>query len=232
MSWARVAITTTSDRAADLGRRAEARGLEPVELPCIEVAPGPEQALARARSETARADWLVLASPRAVRSVWPEGGMPGAAVAVVGSRTAEAVVEAGGRVAMVGDGGSAELLSRLAPMVVGRSVVYCHGSETDPAVMEALAGSAAVVTALAVYRTRPVAPGPDQVDAAVFGSPSAVAGWCMSRDLEGVVLAAIGPTTGQALEERGRPPQLVSPRPDYDTLIDLLAEYMSARSPT
>lgn len=227
----RVAITTTADRASTLSERALAHGLEPVILPCIEVLRAPHHLLERARAATSQADWLVVASARAVTSVWPDGGIPDVAVAAVGRHTAAAVEAAGGRVELVGDGGAADLVNRLAPAVAGRSAVFAHGSGTDRSLVDALKRSAGAVTALAVYETRPIAPGPAPVDAVMFGSPSAVDGWCRSRSLDDLVLAAIGKATEKALVGRGRQAQVVPPHPEFDALVALLAAFLGARNP-
>ena len=227
----RVAITTAEDRASRLSDMARGHGLEPVSLPCIDVIPAPEDQLSGARSQAAEADWLVVTSSRAIDTLWPGGGMPDVPVAVVGSSTAEVAVRAGGRVAVVGDGGAEDLVEELAGHVGGKSVFFPHASGADPATLYRLGEAGAEVAASAVYETRPIGPGADPVDAAIFGSPSAVSGWCRSRSLGDLVLAAIGKATGAALVERGHHPDVVPPHPDFELLISLLAAHLAERSP-
>ena len=67
------------------------------------------------------------------------------------------------------------------------------------------------------YTAVPIGPGPDPVDGAVFGSPSAVAGWLSARTLDELaVVAAMGPTTAAALEHAGRPADIVPVPPSLD----------------
>lgn len=220
-----IGITTTPDRASDLADIVVARGCQPVLLPCIEVVAHPEDVLDRATDMAENADWLIITSPRTISTLWPEGHMPDVPVAAVGGRTAETVEAAGGTVAVVGDGGAEELLAGLSEDWSGVAIFFPHGAAADSTNFEGTQ-----VVAMAVYDTRPIPPGDAQVDAAVFGSPSAVAGWVMSRDLDDIVLAAIGPTTAEALAERGHLPHIVPDQPGYEVLIDLVAAYLSDRS--
>ena len=226
----RVALTSTRDRISQLSEIVEAHGLEPVSLPCIEVELADAATLAAAKAESAEADWLVITSRRAVEALWPEGGMPDTPVAAVGSATAAAVREAGGSCEIVGEGGSADLIDRLQADLSGRRILFPHASGADLSTVESLQKRGAEVTALVVYETRPAAPPDGAVDAAMFGSPSAVTGWCLSRSLDEVVLAAIGETTGAALGERGHEPDVTSPRPDFELLAALLADHFRERS--
>jgi uroporphyrinogen-III synthase len=227
----RVAITTAADRSSRLADHARSHGLEPVLLPCIEVIPASDAVLRTARAFASRADWLVVTSPRAVAAVWPDGEMPPFPVAAVGRATAASVEEAGGRVGLVGEAGAGSLVARLAERTEGTFVFFPHATGASPATIAALEQAGAEVKALAVYETRPVAPGPDPVDAVAFGSPSAVQGWLLSRHLDGLVLGAIGETTARALAEVGRPPQVVPPRPDFEDLMAHLAGHLRQRSP-
>jgi len=227
----RVAITTAADRSSVLADHARSHGLEPVLLPCIEVTPASDAVLHDARALASRADWLVVTSPRAVRAVWPRGGMPPSPVAAVGPATAASVEEADGIVGLVGEAGAEALVARLAERAGGASVFFPHATGADPSTVSALVKAGAEVQAVAVYQTRPVAPGLDPVDAAAFGSPSAVRGWLISRHLDDLVLGAIGETTARALADAGRSPQVVPPRPDFEELMAHLADHLRQRSP-
>ena len=227
----RVAITTTEDRASTLVETLIAHQMEPVRLPCIEVTAAPEHVLEEARSKSADADWIVLTSPRAVSLAWPSGGMPDVPVAAVGASTAAAVKAAGGRVHAAGHVGAAELMATLAQQTVGASVVFPHAAGAGTSTITGLEGKGARVFAIPVYETRPLAPGRDPVDAVVFGSPSAIKGWSMSRGLDGLVLAAIGKTTERALVERGHQAHVMPDTPDFTALVTALDDYMRTRSP-
>ncbi|MBW3667198.1 MAG: uroporphyrinogen-III synthase [Actinobacteria bacterium] len=226
----RVAITTAADRFSRLAESARRQGLHPVPLPCIEVIAAPAEVLEAARELARRADWLVLTSARTVEILWPEGEMPSVPVAAVGPATAAAAGAAGGGVGLVGESGGEDLIAELSEMIEGATVFFPHASGADRATTTAPGDSAVQIEAMPVYETRPIAPGPDRVDAVVFGSPSAVRGWGLSRSFAGLTLAAIGETTAAALAESARPADLIAPRPDFDDLMGLLAKHTRQRS--
>lgn len=227
---ARVAVTTAADGYDHLAKLALASGLDPMPLPCIEVAARADN-LELARDLAAQADWLVITSARVVYVLWPDRAMPSTSVAAVGPASASAVERAGGQPRLVGDGGGGELAALLADKVGGRFVLFPHAAGTDRTTLETLRVAAGRLEAIPVYETRPTAPASDEVDAVVFGSPSAVRGWALSRDLDDLVLAAIGETTASALASEARPPEVMPPRPSYEDLFTLLAQHMSQRSP-
>ncbi len=226
----RVAVTTTDDRASTIREMLITHRLEPVILPCIEVVAAPESVLDEVRTTSVGADWIVVTSSRAVQLVWSSGGMPDVPVAAVGASTAAAVEMAGGNVEMDGHSGVEVLTARLAPMVGGRSVVFPHAVGADPSTIESLEKLGARVTAIPVYQTRPIAPGLDPVDVVVFGSPSAITGWCRSRQLDDLVLAVIGETTERALAENGYRAHVIPDRPGYEALVTALDGYLRERS--
>lgn len=230
MTPRRVALTTTGDRSLQLADDVNALGLEAVVLPCIELAPAAGAAVASARSESSGADWLMVTSPRAVDVLWPEGGMPSTNVAAVGKVTAEAVRRAGGTVAVVGDGGAAELAERITGVVAGKSVFFPHAAGADRSTIDMLRRAGATVGAQVVYEIRPIAPGDDPVESVVFGSASAVTGWFLSRDLDGIVVGVIGDTTAAAVADYGWSFDVMPPRPSYGGLVEQLAEHLRDRS--
>jgi uroporphyrinogen-III synthase len=217
----RVAVTTSADRsdhAADAYRR---RGLTPVLLPCIRVEPGSDSVIELLRRAAVDADWIVVTSARAIETTWPEASMPATTVAAVGEATARAVVNAGGTVSLVGTVGASDLVDR-----IGRGsgrIVVPHAAGADAGVRARLVDAGWEVVDGIVYRTVPTGPASDPVDAAAFASPSAVDGWLGARDLEGVVVGAIGPTTAAALTQRGREPDVVAERPSHASLAAALA---------
>lgn len=226
----RLALTTTSDRVARLTTFCREAGLEPISLPCIEFVPVDEESLDPVREEAGEVDWIVVTSSRAVTSLWPDGAMPPTPVAAVGPSTAAAVRHAGGTVEVIGQGGSGDLVMRMEDRLAGHTVLYPHVSGVAPAKVEALQATGATVRARPVYEVRPIPPESTPVDAVVFGSPTAVAGWCMTRGLEGLALGVIGETTAAALAERSASPDVMPPRPSFERLIQLIADHLSDRS--
>lgn len=221
-----IALTTTRGRAVLLAPHCEEHGLEPVQLPCIDFVPADESVLAQARLRVGEADWLVVTSSRAISTLWPDGGMPEVPVAAVGAATAQAVRDAGGRPVVVGDGGAEQLIASLSGRLGGVSVAFPHAGGAGTAMIGALEGAGASVDARAVYEIRPVAPAADPVDAVAFGSPTAVRGWFLSRDLDGLVVGAIGKTTAGALGECAVVADVEPPHPSFEQLIAGMAEHL------
>jgi len=224
---ARVAVTTTPDRYRRYAARLADLGLIPIMLPCIELTVESGEILATAREKASRADWIVLTSARAVEVLWPHGGMPPTPVAAVGPHTAAAVGEAGGRIGMVGDGGASRMTNELAALVVGRSVFFAHASGADLRTASALRDAGAAVSTEEVYGVTPISPGSEPVDAAMFASPSAVSGWFLTRDLRGLLVGAVGPTTASAISRKGVRSDVIPQQPSFDRLARRMAEKLS-----
>lgn len=226
----RVGVTTTADRVQAVCDLLAARGLVGVPLPCIRIAPAPREDIARVRAAARDADWIVVTSARAVRTVWPDGGMPQVPAAVVGSATGDAVEVAGGNVALVGSGGAAALVDLLVDRVAGARVVFPRARAADGATATSLVAAGAAVTDVVAYRTVPVPPGDDAVDAVLLGSPSALEGWRMTRGLDGLVVAVMGETTADAVRAVGREPDVVPPEPSLAAVVDALADHLEGGS--
>lgn len=228
----RVAVTTAVDTAHRVARLLHLDQLEPVMLPCIRIVAAPIEALERLRAAARDADWIVVTSPRAVRVTWPEGGMPSLPVAAVGAAAASAATLAGGRVEVAGKAGAASLLKDLHRLISGKRIAFPHVRSADPATAAGLRAAGAEVVAESVYETVPIAPASDTVDVAIFGSPSAVEGWCRSRSLDGLVVGAIGATTAAALTDRGHPSDVVPERPSFENLVKALTQHLREGSAT
>lgn len=225
----RVAVTTAVDRAPIVARALHRHGLKPVLLPCIEVVPAPEETLAAARSAAGIADWVLLTSPRAVCITWPSGLMPDVPVAAVGAATAEEAARAGGRVELVGEAGAVAMVEELAPMVKESVLAFPHARGARRSTFAGLEEAGARLVATAVYETVPVRPDDEPVDAVIFGSPSAVAGWAMSRTMDEAVLAVIGETTRRALAELGQRADVAPETPGIEQLVAALDDYLKVR---
>ena len=220
----RVAITT--DRFEEGALPFRRLGLEPVWLPCIRLERADDTVLARAREAASSAELLLISSPRTLDLLWPEGAMPAVDVAAVGDRTAAAVEARGGRVILSGRSGLTDLVAQTADRLASRRVVFPHAAGADPAALERIREQATNFHEFEIYRTVAVAP-PDstQVQAAVFGSSSAVDGWLLSRDFDRLVVGVIGPTTWEAVA-RHRPPEVVAAQPTFEALAYSLSSYL------
>ncbi|CAN5760811.1 uroporphyrinogen-III synthase [soil metagenome] len=227
MTGARVAVTNVGEGARRTVHALRAVGLEPVMLPCIEARPVSEGELSEARTAIASSDLAVFTSPRALEVLWPDGGLPPVEIAAVGPSTAEAVRRAGGEATVVGAGTGDDLVSLLCASVTGQQVVLATSASADPIRADRLRAAGGEVTTVTVYHTVSVAPRPDPVDAVLFGSPSAVGGWLLSRALPtSLVVGAIGPTTTAELVRQGRPPDVVPHRLASPALVEALAAHL------
>jgi uroporphyrinogen-III synthase len=227
----RVAITT--DRFAVAATPFRMVGLDPVPMPCIRIEAADPILLDRARAAATGADLLLISSARTVDLLWPDS-MPAVEVAAVGSQTSATISARGGRVVLCGRAGLADLAVRLRDRWHDSKVVFPHGSVATGSRAElpghlALAGmieaSGGHLHEFVIYRTMSQAPGPDQVEAAAFASPSAVAGWRLSRSLVGLVIGAIGRTTREALAVHGKV-DVLAPRPTHQALAKAMASYL------
>lgn len=224
MTQARVGITTTADRAEPLRMAAARRGLRPVLLPCITVTPARPEHLSRFRQAADRADWIVLTSSRPVALLWPQGDMPPIPVAAVGEATARAVERAGGTVKVTGTRGAVDLLHQLGTRIKGARVFYPHGQLVAADITRRLEEAGARITAAVAYRTEPIGPGPDPVEGVIFGSPSAVRGWCLTRSFDDVVVAVTGATTAAAVRAAGYPYPHQPTKAGFKPALDLFAQ--------
>lgn len=230
MTRARLALTSTADRSASLAPLVSDHDLEPVSLPCIEFAPGDRSVVDDARLRSSRCDWLVITSTRTVSTLWPQGDMPEVPVAAVGPAAAAAVRAAGGTPRLVGTAGSEELLALMTSKVSGQAVFFPHAADADLSGLRSLQTAGAGVDSLAVYDVRPIPPGDEPVDAVIFGSPTAVAGWFLARTTAGLRVGAIGATTAAALGERRVAAESVPGTPSFEQLIEIVAADMRDRS--
>jgi uroporphyrinogen-III synthase len=227
-----VAITT--DRFESAGRPFRRYGLEPVSLPCIRIEPAGEEVLAEAREAAALCDLVLITSARTVDLLWPDGPMPPSPVAAVGERTAAAVEARGGRLALAGRAGLADLVDQMGSKLETATVVFPHAGRppTTPddssplsTAIKTIRGRAANLNEFEVYRTTSLSPGTDAVAAAAFSSPSAVAGWHLSRSFDSLVIGVIGSTTRLAVSVH-RKPEVVAPQPSHDALARAMATYL------
>jgi len=223
----RVAVTTATDRAENAAAIVTGANLEPVLLPCIRIQRADEPALAEFRAKAARADLVVATSARAIEVTWPQG-MAALRVAAVGEATAAAARAAGAEVTATGTGGAEALVGQLAHLS-GSTIAYPHAGGADPIVATRLSERGATVIDLIAYTAVPVSPPPDPVEAVIFGSPSAVAGWTSARSLDGLIVASIGPRTSQALHRVGAPPVVEPAAPRLEDLVAALAGHLNAR---
>lgn len=223
----RVALTT--DLFETVAPAYRAAGLTPVALPCLQVEPADPEVLDRARTVAARADLLLLTSARTVVLLWPDREMPAVDVAAVGVATASAVEGHGGRVVARGGLGLADLVDVARHRLGNGTVAFPHAAGSESVALAELRRRCPNLAEQEVYRSVPIAPGAHAVEAVAFASPSAVRGWHLSRDLAGLIVGAIGPTTAAALT-LWRQPDVTPTQPSHSALADALASHMEVSS--
>jgi uroporphyrinogen-III synthase/uroporphyrinogen III methyltransferase/synthase len=232
-----------------LADRLRALGATVRELPSIAVGPPASfEALDAALRDLAGFAWVVFASANVVeRTVArldalgiPRARLADRSLAAVGPATAERLGREVRPPDLVPDEATgAATAAALAARVAGRRVLVPRPAEGRPELVEGLAAAGAEVVAAEAYRTVPAPPerllplaawvGAGEVDAVAFASPSAVravAGALGDRVtvLRGTLVAAIGPTTAEALREVGLEPGAQPTRHTGRDLAEAIAE--------
>lgn len=214
----RVGVTTAADRAAAVAEFVTLAGAKAVMLPCIAVTSPSAEDADTARALCDEADMIVITSARAVRALWPTGGMPTRPVAAVGTATAAAVLSAGGTVLTLGRSDGAGLVEQLGNSVAGLRIALPQSAAATTTVAAGLRANGAEVHAVDAYAVEPIAAGDAPIDAALFASPTAVEGFTQSRDLDDIVVAAIGETTAKACRAHGAEPDVIPVEPSYPAM--------------
>jgi uroporphyrinogen-III synthase/uroporphyrinogen III methyltransferase/synthase len=223
-----IVVTRNKGGEDALAGRLRALGAEVRELPAIVFAPPADPApLDAALRDLGRFDWAVFASATAVESTLERLGLLGLSpaalaplsLAAVGPATAAALARAVRAPDVVPAEARGEAMAAaLAPRVRGRRVLLPRPAEGRPELLEGLRAAGAEVAAVEAYRTVPAPPEAirplaawleaGEVAAVAFASPSAVAAVVAGLGgraalLRQVPLAAIGPTTSDALRKAG-----------------------------
>lgn len=221
----RVGITVPVDGFADAARPFTDLGFTVESIPCVGITPVSADELAEIRSLAVSVDRVMATSPRVVRSVWTDDA-PDTPFVSVGRATAEAVEQAGGRSILVGDAGSDRLVDLLVDSGWTGRLLFPHSDQADRRVLDRLAAARIEIFARVAYRSTAIAPTDSAVDAVAFASPSAVAGWCMKRDLENLTIAAIGPTTAEAVTDCGGVVGVMPATPGFDNIANELHRHL------
>lgn len=249
-----VVVTRRKGDADALSARLAELGATVRELPAIAFAPPADPApLDDALRGLDRFEWVVFTSATAVEKCLerlralglPPARLGAARLAAVGPATAERLErEVRAPDVVPREARGASLAAELAPLIRGRRVLFPRPAEGRPETMEGLRAAGAELTAVEAYRTVPVPPGKiaplaawiegGEVDAVAFASPSAVQavvaalgpGAALLRTLP---LAAIGPTTADALRAAGLPPGVMPARYTGAALAEAIAERLGPR---
>lgn len=243
----RIVVTRAREQASELKRLFEESGATVIQFPTIEIAP-PESYESLDFAVDARFDWLVFTSINGVTAFFERLYAKGKDVRSL----------AGSRIACVGDTTAASLRARgIAPDLVpekfmssaliphfdadlhGIRIAVIRAAEgRDDFINESLRRGADVHLAVA-YRTVPVAANADElhdIDVVTFTSASTVDNFFASANLDGALLASIGPTTSDAIRKHGRQPDIESPTASiqalHDAVVGRVVEVISSRLQT
>ena len=224
----RVVVTRAAEQREQLVQALREMGAVPVLMPMVAFgAPDDPSLLDEAIRELQCYDWIFLTSQNALRALQERSqflklslaqAMAGVRVAAVGPATAEAVRNAGLKVAHVAaKHQGVSLAEELAAELHGKRVLLPRSDRANPELVERLEGLGAHVEEIVAYKTirpdhhdlaRAEAMARKGADAVLFFSPSAVH---HLQDLLGnekflefsrrTVFAAIGPVTEDALRK-------------------------------
>jgi uroporphyrinogen-III synthase/AcrR family transcriptional regulator len=238
-----VLVTREEGSDGPLSSALRGRGARVVAVPLLETRPPRDpNALEREARRLDTYDWVFLTSARAARALFelapPNGRHP--RLAVVGRGTARSARESGWEPDLVGHSGAVALvkeLRRTEALLEEASILFPAAEKARAEGLESLRETGADVRVVTAYRTVPCAHAvkelrrvltAEKIDAITFASPSAVdvfteairglAEWGAPR------LAAIGPTTSEALKAKGFPEVIVASEPGFEALARALAE--------
>jgi uroporphyrinogen-III synthase len=250
----RVVVTQAIHQAPELTALLARFGAHPLSYPCIAIEPPADTteldaALVGLAEE--QYDWLVLTSANTVQvlaqrlaalSIAPSA-LQSVRLAAVGAATGEAAAANFGRTPdlvppeHVAEGLAEALLTAAAR---GERLLVPQADIARPVLVQSLRAGGLQVTPLVAYCTTKGSGGvdlpsllPHGVDAITFTSSSTArnllarleneGGNC--RQLEGIVLACIGPVTAATLESLGLPPHVVALQQSLEGLVEALIAY-------
>lgn len=245
-------VTRAAHQAGKLSEGLRALGMEPVEVPVLEIRP-PEDftALDAALRNLDRYDWLIFTSANTIHSLTDRAASLGIELtasaqvktAAVGGATAQAAKAAGLAVSFCPDAYVAEsLVEGLAAEAAGKRILLARAAVARDVIPDALRDAGATVDVVDAYRNVMPAEAPAQLqaalrqgmDAAAFTSSSSVRHLrdaAQAAGLEwpfaGVKAISIGPITSATLRETGWNPAAEAEISDVSGLIAAIARVLS-----
>ena len=252
----RIVVTRDAADAEEVVNALEREGFDAWAVPTIAIGPPADpRPLEAALTDLSRFDWLAFTSANAVRAVctrpsWTvtwEAARSRVRVAAVGPGTAARLTSLDVSVAAAADpGGARALASTLETTVaslVGIRILWPRGDLASLDFRDRLIARGADVVAPIAYRTQAVptadlatlvaALSDGAVQGLTFFSPSGanslarVLGGSLGRLAGRVTLAAIGPTTAEALAVLGAPADVVASAPTAEALAKALARHFA-----
>ena len=247
----RVLVTRPREQATELVERLRALGADTILAPLIRIeAPSDPVPLRQAAERAHDFDWIVLTSvnavegfARALAEVHPRMRSEGLRFCAIGPATAAALRKHGLQVDLMAEEARAEgvvaaLATRGSPR--GRSFLIPRADIGRDHVARELSAAGALVTEVIAYRTVSEHSLPEQVhqslkaglvDVVTFTSASAVRSFAsiLGEDsaslLRPLVVAVIGPTTGEAAVEAGFNVTIQPPEYTISALVDAIVRH-------
>ncbi len=221
------------------------RGIETLELPMVETAPGPDADRLPAVLKSAAFDWVAITSPEAARVFvegWRVAGRPEVRIGIVGIGTGK-VLEAMNEPVLLPQFmpsvANAEHMGPELPFIEGGSnaVLYPSSAKASTALQEGLEQRGFHVTRLNTYNTVTVeSVDPGRLDLAkkarvvAIASPSALKAWVAhvgQARAEQMTIACIGSTSARAAEKLGLKNVVFAEQPGLDMFVQTICDAVS-----
>ena len=186
--------------------------IDPLELPCIIHADGPDLAELKDRILAEPWDYIVVTSPEAAKvlaSACEAAQMSSLKVAAVGKATEKALVDSNIQVMFTPSKAYASCLAEELPGSAGCRVLYPASCRAPGTVADGLAERGITVVRLNTYDTISAVWSESQKEKSrqcrivCFASPSSVRGWLENTNNNSVAAACIGKTSAKACQEAG-----------------------------
>ena len=230
---------------SDLAELLRLQGAIPLEIPAIELVPGPDAALLKqAINDLSAYDWVIFTSPNAVEhfarqaSDWSVLGR--AKMAAVGPATRAALESRGVAVATMPESYLGSELAALLGDVTGQRILLPRSAQGGRELPDTLRAQGATVEEVALYAPQAVDISDndriklaDGVDVVTFASGSAVRAFAaalhndprLGEFWSTVKVACIGPTTAEVAQSEGLPVHIVAAEHSAQGLVAALVAH-------
>ena len=237
----RIVVTRAREQASELARLFEESGATVIQFPTIEIAP-PESFDSLDVAVDKRFDWLVFTSTNGViaffERLFAKGldvrALSGTRIACVGETTAAALRARGIVPDLVPDKFlSAALIPHFDADLYRVRIAVIRAAEGRDEFIEEMRRRGAEVHLAVAYRTVPVALNAGElhdIDVVTFTSASTVDNFfAAAPNIDGALLASIGPTTSDAIRKHGRQPDLEASVASIQALHDAVVHAETRR---
>lgn len=232
-----ILVTRAAAQSADLRTRLEDLGARVIECPTIQIVPPKtwkpvDDAIRRLQTY----QWLLFTSANAVEQFMErKADVPcSVPIAVVGSITAEKVLEWGLKPSLIPKEFRAEgLLAAFPEKMVGTRILFPRAEVARELLPEELRRRGATVDIVTVYRTVKAQSGDigeilasEKIDCIIFTSPSTIPDDLASVPSE-TAIAVIGPVTREAAQLLGLQPTIIPAESTVPALVEAIRKYFS-----